>query len=85
MKCVRKEPAEAIAWDSRNEIDAMKFIASHIDEVNNYGKRIKMILSTFGFSAIKADGYFVIDNGFLEFFTNEEFDKMYKQIEKKHE
>ena len=85
MKCVRKEPAEAIAWYGRNEIDAMKFIASHIDGVNNYGKRIKIIMSTLGFSSIKADGYFVIDNGFLEFYTNEEFYKMYKQIEKKHE
>ena len=80
MKCIRKEPAEAIAWNGRNEIDAMKFIASHIDGVNNYGKRIKMIISTLGFSSIKVDGYFVIDNGFLEFFTKEEFNKMYKQL-----
>ena len=85
MKCVRKKPAEAIAWHRDNDIEVMKFIASHIDGVNNYGKRIKMIMSTLGFSSIKVDGYFVIDNGFLEFFTNEEFDKMYKQIEKKHE
>lgn len=80
MKCIRKEPAEAIAWNGRNEIDAMKFIAHHIDGVNNYGKRIKMILSRLGFSSIKVDGYFVIDNGFLEFYTKEEFDKMYKQL-----
>lgn len=85
MKCIRREPAEAIAWDGCNEIAAMKFIASHIDGVSNYGKRIKMILSTLGFSSIKADGYFVIDNGFVDFYTKEEFDKMYKQIEKKHE
>ena len=85
MKCVRKEPAEAIAWNRNNEIEVMKFIASRIDSVSNYGKRIKLILSRLGFSSIKADGYFVIDNGFLEFFTKEEFDKMYKQIEKKHE
>ena len=80
MKCVRKEPAEAIAWNRNNEIEVMKFIAHHIDGVNNYGKRIKLILSRLGFSSIKADGYFVIDNGFLEFFTKEEFDKMYKQL-----
>ena len=80
MKCVRKEPAEAIAWYGRNEIDVMKFIASHIDGVSNYGKRIKLIVSRLGFCSIKADGYFVIDNGFLEFFTKEEFDKMYKQL-----
>lgn len=80
MKCVRKEPAEAIAWNRNNEIEVMKFIASRIDSVSNYGKRIKLILSRLGFSSIKADGYFVIDNGFLEFFTKEEFDKMYKQI-----
>ena len=80
MKCIRKEPAEAIAWDGRNEIDMIKFIASHIDGVSNYGKRIKMIISTLGFSYIKVDGYFVIDNGFLEFFTKEEFNKMYKQL-----
>lgn len=80
MKCIRKEPAEAIDWDGRNEIDVMKFIASHIDGVSNYGKRIKMIMSTLGFSSIKVDGYFVIDNGFLEFFTKEEFNKMYKQL-----
>ncbi len=80
MKCVRKEPAEAIAWNRNNEIEVMKFIASRIDSVSNYGKRIKLILSRLGFSSIKADGYFVIDNGFLEFFTKEEFDKMYKQL-----
>ena len=82
MKCVRKEPAEAIAWHrgNGNDIEVMKFIAHHIDGVNNYGKRIKMIMSTLGFSSIKVDGYFVIDNGFLEFYTKEEFDKMYKQL-----
>ena len=80
MKCVRKEPAEAIAWNRNNEIEVMKFIASRIDSVSNYGKRIKLILSRLGFSSIKADSYFVIDNGFLEFFTKEEFDKMYKQL-----
>ena len=80
MKCVRKEPAEAIAWYGRNEIDVMKFIASHVDGVNNYGKRIKLILSRLDFSSIKAGGYFVIDNGFLEFFTKEEFNKMYKLL-----
>ena len=80
MKWIRKEPAEAIAWDGRNEIDVIKFIASHIDGISNYGKRIKLILSRLGFSSIKTDGYFVIDNGFLEFFTKEEFDKMYKQL-----
>lgn len=80
MKCVRKEPAEAIAWNRDNDIEVMKFIASHIDGVSNYGKRVKMIMSTLGFSSIKAEGYFVIDNGFLEFFTKEEFDKMYKLL-----
>jgi hypothetical protein len=80
MKCVRKEPAEAIAWNRNNEIDVMKFIAHHIDGANNYGKRIKLILSHLGFCPIKVDGYFVIDNGFLEFYTNEEFDKIYKQL-----
>ena len=80
MKCVRKEPAEAIAWNRNNEIEVMKFIASRIDSVSNYGKRIKLIVSRLGFCSIKADGYFVIDNGFLEFFTKEEFDKMYKQL-----
>ena len=80
MKCVRKEPAEAIAWHRGKDVDVMKFIASHIDGVSNYGKRIKMIMSTLGFSSIKVDGYFVIDNGFLEFFTKEEFDKMYKLL-----
>ena len=85
MKCVRKEPAEAIAWHHDNDIDVMKFIASHIDGVSNYGKRIKLIMSRLGFYSIKTDGYFVIDNGFIDFYTKEEFDKMYKQIEKKHE
>lgn len=85
MKCVRKEPAEAIAWHRGNDIDVIKFISSHIDGINGYSKRIRLITSSLGFSSINVDGYFVIDNGFLEFFTNEEFDKMYKQIEKKYE
>lgn len=80
MKCVRKEPAEAIACSRDNEINVMKFIESRIDSINGYGKRIKMILGRLGGPIIKADGYFVIDNGFIDFYTKKEFNKMYKQL-----
>lgn len=69
MKCVRKEPAEALAWNCGDDAAAIKF-----------GNRMRNIRDKTGFPKIK--GYFVLDNGYLEFYTEEEFEKMYKPLDK---
>lgn len=80
MKCVRKEPAEALAWNCGDDIAAIKFMAENIGNVTKFGKRLRNIRDKTGFPKIK--GYFVLDNGYLEFYTEEEFENMYKPLEK---
>lgn len=80
MKCVRKEPAEALAWNCGDDAAAIKFMAENIDHVTKFGNRMRNIRDKTGFPKIK--GYFVLDNGYLEFYTEEEFEKMYKPLDK---
>ena len=80
MKYVRKHPAEAFHITSANWIKAIKSVVDRTELICHYGRKMANIQSGMSIGRFPNDGYFVLDNGTMDYLTEDEFNEMYKPL-----
>ena len=80
MKYVRKHPAEAFHITSANWLKAIKSVVDRTELTWHYGRKMANIQSGMSIGRFPNDGYFVLDNGTMDYLTEDEFNEMYKPL-----